>query len=167
MDNDFAIESFIDYCDDMMIVTEGAQIDSFKVYMSKDMKNCKKTYKQAKKTMKVDPSAAIELFEESIEAALALKQKVNDIKDDAKKFRWLSMLNPLLIFINNEETTGIIPTGNGYIRTYKVYDDNMSKKAKNEMQVQIQQALNLHIKRCNEYINYIHDKTKKKLKMKK
>ena len=146
------------------IAMEGVQIDSFKVYISKDMKACKQKYREGKKLLKTDPDAAVKCFNESIDAANELKRRVHEIKDDAKKFRLLSLFNPLLVLVHNEETTGIIPVGNTIIRTYNVYDDSMSKAAKNAMQEQIQQALNLHIKNCKYYIDYTHDNAKRKLK---
>ena len=140
---------------DMEIAEEGAQIDSFKIYISQDTKNMKRKYREGVKLRVKSPVEAIDAFKESIEMANDLKKRVDDIKDDAKKYRLLSLFNPLLIFVNNEETTAIIPTGSGYVRTYTTYSDDMSERAKNAMQQQIQQALNLHIKRCNDYIDWI------------
>jgi hypothetical protein len=151
------------------VAMEGVQIDSFKIYISKDMKACKQKYREGKKLLKTEPDEAIKCFNESIDAANELKRRVHEIKDGSKRYRLLSLFNPLLVLVKNEETTGIIPVGNTIVRTYNVYDDSMSKSAKNAMQEQIQQALNLHIRNCKYYIDYTEDNAKlklKKLKMK-
>lgn len=160
----FVMENFIQYCEDMKVAEEGAQIDSFKIYVSKDTREMKKTYRAAKKLMKKDPEEAVKLFNEVIEKANDLKKRVHEIKDDAKKYRLLSLFNPLLMFVKNEVISGAISTGNVIVFTTTTYPDKMSKAAKNAMQEQIQEALNLVIKNSKDYIEYINKRATMKLR---
>lgn len=159
---DKSLENFIDFCDEMQISEEGAQIDAFKITRSQAYKDAKRSYRAACKLIKSDPEEAIEEFKDCIKAIDELKEECNAIKDESSKIcKFFAHLNPLLALINNEETTGMIYTGNGWIRTYTVYSDSMSKKAPNQVAREVQEALNLMKKRCNDGISRAQQKLRK------
>ena len=66
--------------------------------------------------------------------------------------KFLSILNPLLMFIKDSEFSGVMLVGRTVVTTKKYYDDNLSKKSPNEIARSVQQALNLIIKKCNDGI---------------
>ena len=159
--NDIAIENFIAFCDDMMIAEEGTQLDAFKIYISSDFKNMKRKFKEGKKLEKSIPTLAIEKLLESKDAAYELKEKVSKLpKDNSKILKYLSYINPILLFINSEEVTGATVIANNVVLLTKEYYDSYSKKSANRVHEKVQTALNLYIKRINDHITNIKNKNK-------
>jgi hypothetical protein len=175
--NEKALESFISTCESMMIAEEGASWDAWKMYVSQDFKEIKRSFRSAKKYAKVqDFEKAKAELGVCVDKAMDLKKKVDEIPEQGKVANFFSNLNPLLSFIKSSEFTGVTP-GIGYqygggssgpVLTldfnYTSYTDALSKRTSNAVKRDVQLAINLIIKRCDR-IEYAMDHLdQKKLK---
>lgn len=90
-----------------------------------------------------------------------LKEKVSKLpKDNSKILKYLSYINPILLFINSEEVTGATVIANNVVLLTKEYYDSYSKKSANRVHEKVQTALNLYIKRIDDHITNIKNKNK-------
>ena len=164
--DNIAIENFIDFCDDMMITNEGAQTDAFKLYISSDCRSIKKTYREGIKLIKKDKDEALKKFNECIKAAYDLKKRVSELEKNGRVSKFFSYFNPLLLFIHNQRLDSVTPVGNTVYYHTTTYSDDLSNMAPNEVQREVQQALNLIIKKAQEMMDYTKTYWNKKEKKK-
>lgn len=144
-DNDTkALESFMDYSA-MMIAEEGSTSDAYQIY--------KDNVKEIKKMQKEMMNAYFhKKYDETIKIATNIKKKVTSLKtqvskvDSTKdKFTTRLFLNMAAVFKVKSSTGGNVDT---------TYVDDMSKNAPNTMQRSIQEAYNLVMHTCDNYIEW-------------
>ena len=169
--NKIALENFITTCDEMMIAQEGASLDAWKIYVSKDFKSIKTHYKNAKKYLKANMFKETEAeLNKCVMAVRELKKRVDEIpENDSKVANFFSHLNPLLLFIKNSELTSVTPgvglqfgsSGGAYgslTFNYTSYTDELSRSTPNAVKRDVQLALNLITKQCGDALKKIGDK---------
>lgn len=139
------------------VAQEGSQTDAFKLYFSKDADAIRKEYAEALKEEKRNIKNAVKLFEKTIDDCMTIKEKCSSIGgyDDGALLKLLSVINPLLLLIADEEVEGKYNRSKGRfeIDSTTRYDDGYSLSAPNEVQAQVQRSFNMIIANSKKHIN--------------
>lgn len=139
------------------IAQEGNQTDAFKLYFSKDANAIRKEYSEALKEEKRNIRVAVKLFEKTIDDCMTIKEKCSSIGgyDDSALLKLLSVINPLLLLIEDEEVKGKYDRLNNRFEIDSIsrYEDGYSKSAPNEVQAQVQRSFNIIIVNSKKHIN--------------
>ena len=142
--NTKALESFMDYSA-MMIAEEGSTSDAYQIYKDnvKDIKKMQKEMMNAYFHKKYD---------ETIKIATNIKKKVTSLKTQVSKVDSTKDKFTTRLFLNMAAVFKVKSSTGGNVDTH--YVDDMSKNAPNTMQRSIQEAYNLIMHTCDNYIGW-------------
>ena len=158
--DDTSLESFIATCGELLIATEGVNMQTKKLLKSDEIKAARKLVKTARKTAKGRTPDSLEKAIEMLKQAKVLVQKIkkeiNDMPEPITKWEKLkATMTPLFTLLPREEQQdGYSYDQNGGLSYhFKPVDDEFSKSTASYLKKSLQQILNLLLKNIDKDIS--------------